>query len=214
MKRSSRGDLDVSAGTRTPVLTVQSALLWSQIDEQLEIVLSLCRSGFDDASSVHLPPQYDPADYEHGYGVDGLPQYERGDYEPSDTRAKSIHKGSDMALSPTQSLVSVSEKMKMDLEAVTHAIDRLYQAVPQLHNQRVELKKTKLEQMERARREGKSRQLDDSQDTRDLEKMLELVGKAAERKMVNQSVVINADMKARMQRTQAREQVKVSFRLD
>lgn len=180
-------------------------MLWTQIDEQLETILSLSRSSFDDAASSNLPPQYDPAGYEEEYDVEGLPKYDPGDYQ-SIRRSKSLDHSSE-GVSPTMSFASTNEKMKMDLEAVTLAIDRLYQVAPQLHNQRVELKKTKLEQMEKARREGK--QVDGRADERELERVLELIGKAAERKIPDQAVVLNESMKARMARAQERESAKV-----
>ncbi|THH28586.1 hypothetical protein EUX98_g5594 [Antrodiella citrinella] len=205
-ERLSRSDSDLHARSTTPMLTVQTALLWSQIDEQLETVLSLCRSSFDDTSS-HLPPQYDLADYGGGYEIEGLPQYEAGDYQ-SLHRTKSHKDSADLEVSPAMSFASTSEKMKMDLEAVTQAIDHLYEVAPQLHNQRVELKKTKVEEMEKARREGKSRQLEGPPDERDLDKVLELIGKAAGRRMVDQSVVMNDGMRARMERAKVRESAK------
>ena len=208
LERMSKGEAELSTSSRTPMLAVQTALLWTQIDEQMEIVLSLCRSSFDDATNGHLPPQYDAADYDDNIYVEGLPEYDPGDYESSIRRSKSLDKDSE-GVSPTMSCASANEKMRMDLEAVTQAIDHLYEVAPQLHNQRVELKKTKLEQMERARREGKGKQLDGQSDERELERVLELIGKAADRKMVDQSVVMNEDMRARMERTKVRERLKV-----
>ncbi|TCD70683.1 hypothetical protein EIP91_002058 [Steccherinum ochraceum] len=209
LERSSRPDSQMLGESSTPVRTVQAALLWTQIDDQLEHVLSLCRSSFDDSSSMHLPPRYDPEDYDRGYEVEGLPQYERGDYQ--ERSGKSLDKGSSSdsaAVSPTMSFASTSEKMRMDLEAVTHAIDRLYEVAPQLHNQRVELKKTKVEQMAKASRDGKRKQVEAPPDERDLEKMLELIGRASERKITDQSVVMTEDMRTRMARYKERDRLK------
>ena len=166
---------------RSPVKAVETALLWSRIDDDLEILSVLCRS------DNHLPPEYDPADYEHDTEYDHLPQYE---YESGDFAFEKTAASSSVALpKDTDSIMTngvggssssaMSEKMKMDLEAVTMAIDRLYMVAPQLHSQRVELKKTKVEQMERAKRLGKQKATRVDDGTSDLEKMVALIGKAS-----------------------------------
>lgn len=88
----------------------------------------------------------------------------------------------------------------MDFDAVMLAIERLYIVAPQLHNQRVELKSAKLAQMERARLEGpkvqpslsKGKQKAHERDMRDLDDMLELIRKASDRKLTDQSVVMDS----------------------
>jgi hypothetical protein len=103
-----------------------------------------------------------------------------------------------------------NEKLRMDFDSVTMAIDRLYLVAPQLHNQRVELKSSKLAQMERARLEGgqssiaKGKQKAYDLDMRDLDHMLELIGKASDRRMIDQSVVMDSRQKTRLE--QAKQQ--------
>lgn len=194
-----------------PVLVVESALLWARIDEELETVLSLCRERTEMLPRSDHPPQYDLDDYQYD---DDLPEYEyggRSSMDSSDTKSR-----------PRQSIQTMhgqsatNEKMRLDLEAVTVAIDRLYLVAPQLHNQRVELKSSKLEEMEKARRapkmvsakEGKQKERD--RDVKDLENMLDLIGKASERKMNDQSVVLEGGMKLRMERARQRDLAKVS----
>jgi ubiquitin-protein ligase E3 D len=107
--------------------------------------------------------------------------------------------------------------MRFDLEAVTMAIDRLYMVAPQLHNQRVELKTSKVKEMEKARlagqsssskstvSEGKQRE----RDVKELEGILDLIGKASDRKMTDQLVVLEGGMKARLEKARQRDLAKV-----
>ncbi|KAJ7810749.1 HECT-like ubiquitin-conjugating enzyme-binding-domain-containing protein [Mycena olivaceomarginata] len=123
-----------------PVVAVEKALLWSKIDEELEAVVAMCKERTERLE--HLPPQYDVADYQ----LETPPQYDSASIRSShDEKPNGLQ-------SPT--LAAGSEKMRLDLEAVAMAIDRLYLVAPQLHNQRVELKSSKLAQMEKARRQG------------------------------------------------------------
>ena len=110
----------------------------------------------------------------------------------------------------------------MDLEAVALAIDRLYAVAPQLHDQRVELKKSKREQMERARLAGPSKEKEKErvkvrpgkerarEDEHELEKMVELIGRASERRLVDQAVVLDGGMQAKLAQARQRDQEKVS----
>lgn len=190
-----------------PVLVVETALLWAQIDEELETVLGLCRERTESLSPRdHLPPQYDLDDY--GYD-DALPEYEYGGRASIDSHDSKGRHSIHSLTSPT----SGNEKMRLDLEAVTMAIDRLYLVAPQLHNQRVELKSSKLEAMEKARtqagkekggREGKQRE-------RELDNIIEMIGRASERKIDRQSVVLEDGIKSRMERARRRDQDKVSI---
>lgn len=166
--------------------SVETSLLWSLIDDELEAVLSLCRSHSQvvDPFADHLPPHYDAADY------DSLPGYEAAGFTDVDLHRKSSHKDR-LDNGPNRLSENTSEKMKMDLEAVTLAIDRLYLVAPQLHNQRVELKKSKLEEMEKAKSKGKQRHLDGEMQLRELDRMVELIGKASERKFTDQIVCID-----------------------
>jgi ubiquitin-protein ligase E3 D len=183
----------------TPVMAVESAILWSKIDEELDQVVSMCKSRTD-TYSEYLPPQY---------MEDSPPEYD--DARPSYSSIDEKHRQS------TEYSAS-GEKMKMELEAVTLAIDRLYMVAPQLHNQRVELKSSKLEQLEKARREGspsaqnmspKAKGKQKEQDVKDLEKMLDLVAKASSRSYKDQSVVLDGGMQSRLEKAKRRNDAKV-----
>ncbi|KAG2135840.1 hypothetical protein DEU56DRAFT_981029 [Suillus clintonianus] len=172
--------------------TVQTALLWSKIDRKLETVTALCKDRADShrpSPLDHLPPQYDHVDHD----FETPPEYDAG-YQSSSEKA---------GMHPPRSIPSPSisnEKLRMDFDAVTLAIERLYLVAPQLHNQRVELKSSKLAQMERARLEGskvqpsiaKGKQKAHDRDMRDLNHMLELLGKASDRKLTDQSVIMDS----------------------
>ncbi|KZT00506.1 uncharacterized protein LAESUDRAFT_732242 [Laetiporus sulphureus 93-53] len=219
--RLARGDRSPSPGNvASPVLQVEQALLWAKVDEELEDVLSLCRARTSDVDV--LPPEYDNSWYDAEGEVEGLPQYEpgssaladdlKGGYPSCSKTGESSSSSSPVERSPILGAHNrgLSEKMRMDLEAVTLAIDRLYLVAPQLHDQRVELKKSKVEQMERARlsgasRKGKEREIDEA---RELDKMLELIGRASERKMQDQVVVIEGGMQAKLERARQREREK------
>jgi ubiquitin-protein ligase E3 D len=193
-----------SLSPRSPVQIVQTALLWSKIDRQLETVATLCRDRAISRRSPsldHLPPQYDHADHD----FETPPDYD-AEYQSSFEKAD---------IQPPQSMPSpniANEKLRMDFDSVTMAIERLYLVAPQLHNQRVELKSSKLAQMERARLEGgqsqsstaKGKQKAHDQDMRDLDHMFELIGKASDRRMTDQSVVMDSRQRTRLE--QAKQQ--------
>jgi hypothetical protein len=118
----------------------------------------------------------------------------------------------------TINAATANEKMRLDLEAVTLAIDRLYLVAPQLLNQRVELKTSKLQEMEKARHAGrqshkpalpKGKQRE--RDVEELENILDLIGKASERKMADQMVVLEGGMKSRMEKARQRDMEKASY---
>jgi ubiquitin-protein ligase E3 D len=213
VERKSQGD-GIAPGS-PPILAVEIALLWTTIDEELEMVLSLCKERTENLprlSAEHQPPQYDLADYEYD---DIPPEYEHGGVRSSlESSSDTKHR-----YSVQSTISSPTEKMRLDLEAVTMAIDRLYKVTPQLHNQRVELKTSKVEEMENARRagtrpksavsEGKQRE----RDVEELEGILDLIGKASDRKMTDQSVVLDGGMKARLEKVRQRDIAKVSFHL-
>lgn len=196
----------------TPVLAVESAMLWSKIDEELEQVMAMCKQHTDDYPMDHLPPQY------YDDEMDNPPDYDAGGRVSFSSMDDKKQRTSYDQQQPASAISN--EKMRMEFEAVTMAIDRLYMTAPQLHNQRVELKSSKaqhLEKLERERREGtaqamsakargKQRQEDD---IRDLENMLELVAKASERSLKDQSVILNGGMQARLERARQRDQSKV-----
>ncbi|OAX42316.1 hypothetical protein K503DRAFT_683559 [Rhizopogon vinicolor AM-OR11-026] len=189
---------------QSPVQIVQTALLWSKIDRQLETVAALCRDRADSRRSPsldHLPPHYYHADHDFETPPDYDAEY-RSTFEKSDVQ-------------PPQSMPSPNipnEKLRMDFDSVTMAIEHLYLVAPQLHNQRVELKSSKLAQMERARLEGpqaqsptaKGKQKACDQDMRELDHMLELIGKASDRRMTDQSVVMDSRQVTRLE--QAKQQ--------
>ncbi|KAK0458915.1 HECT-like ubiquitin-conjugating enzyme-binding-domain-containing protein [Desarmillaria tabescens] len=190
---------DVIPTGSPPVLAVERALLWSRIDEELESVVTMCK---ERTMVDHLPPQYDPADYQY----DLPPEYEYGprtSIDDSKQRPYSMH-------SPTTPTTPMNEKMRLDFEAVTMAIDRLYMVAPQLHNQRVELKSSKVAQMEKARKEGSSvsRGKQKQGDIRELEGIFEMLGKATQRSMKDQSVIIEGGMKSRFEKARLRDQAK------
>ena len=186
----------------SPSVTVETALLWSQIDSELENVVSLCKQRTESLPQFaqdYLPPEYDFAvkDFENppDYEVDGRTLID-------DTKSKAGHSAQATAVR------SVEEKMKLDLEAVAVAIDRLYLVAPQLHNQRVELKSSKLAEMEKARREGRTT-ISEERDIKELEHMLDLLGKASERTIRDQSVFLDGGMQSRMDRVHQKESAKV-----
>ncbi|KAF8800567.1 hypothetical protein BYT27DRAFT_7199686 [Phlegmacium glaucopus] len=176
----------------SPLVVVETALLWSRIDSELENVVSMCKQRTESLPQFmqdHLPPEYDIAVYDS----EKPPDYEAsGLTSIDDTKSKAGHSPQAMTVR------SVEEKMRLDLEAVAVAIDRLYLVAPQLHNQRVELKSSKLAEMEKARREGMttisqqdSRTKGKERDIRELENILDLLGKASERTLRDQSVVLD-----------------------
>ncbi|KAI0322864.1 HECT-like ubiquitin-conjugating enzyme-binding-domain-containing protein [Amylostereum chailletii] len=182
-----------SAASLPPVLAVEKALLWAKVDENLDTVLKLCKRRAEQIPSTptdNLPPEYDPADYD----VDAPPQYE--------------HTSDFKGVAPTSpSTLSVSdEKMRMDLDAVTMAIDRLYRVAPQLHTQRVELNTSKLEELERAGRAeaGSSEYRENKKKERELEMMVTMLGKASERRYADQTVTLDGGMSAQMERARQR----------
>ncbi|PPQ72374.1 hypothetical protein CVT24_002074 [Panaeolus cyanescens] len=195
---------DIPSSDTPPRLAVEVALLWSRIDTELENVVALCKQRTDALprfTGDHLPPQYDLEDYEE----EPLPDYD-GTGRPSldETKTK--------VSSPQQASASraTDEKMRLDLEAVALAIDRLYLVAPQLHNQRVELKSSKRAQMEKASREGMSSARNVSRkgkerDVRDLENMLELIGKATERTLKDQSVILEGGMQSRLEKARKKD---------
>jgi ubiquitin-protein ligase E3 D len=185
----------------SPLVTVETSLLWSQIDSELENVVSLCKQRTESLPQFvqdYLPPEYDfavkdsenPPDYDVG-----------GRTLIDDTKSKAGH-------SAQAAVRSVEEKMKLDLEAVAVAIDRLYLVAPQLHNQRVELKSSKLAEMEKARREGRTA-MSEERDIKELERMLDLLGKASERTIRDQSVFLDGGMQSRMDKVHQKESAKV-----
>ena len=200
-------DSDSTQGI-SPVLRVESALLWTQIDMELEAVSSMCRERNE--IPEQLPPEYmdDFGDRESLY-----PPL----YEDSTSASFTHEKEKNTSTLPSSQIApsSMNEKMRLDFEAVTQAIDRLYLVAPQLHSQRVELKKAKVEELERARNAGASNTLKKkvsttnakgkAKDTQELEKLMDLLGKASSRRMIDQSVVLENGMQPRIERAIRRD---------
>lgn len=90
------------------------------------------------------------------------------------------------------------------------AIDRLYLVAPQLHNQRAELKVSKIAQLERARKEGStSSRKGKEKDRKELETIIDLIGKASERTLKDQSVVLEDGMQSRLEKAKIKDLAKV-----
>ena len=181
---------------------VEMTLLWSEIDSELENVVSMCKQRTESLPQFmqdYLPPEYD-------FAVDDSqnpPDYEvSGRTVIDDTKSKAGHSAQGTAVRP------VEEKMRLDLEAVAVAIDRLYLVAPQLHNQRVELKSSKLAEMEKARQEGRNA-ISKERDSKELERMFDLLGKASERTIRDQSVFLDGGMQSRIDKVHQKEASKV-----
>ena len=195
-----------------PVSAVENALLWSQIDTTLDQVMTLCRQRqktlepLPPPSSLDVfPPEYDLA----GSPTDDIPPAYDGPrssfaYETKDTKRPSLSK------ERFTSATIQNEKMRLDLETVTIAIDRLYLVAPQLLDQRVELKESKMAELEKARQAGNNKGKQKQGDLRELEHMVEMIGKASKRKLTEQTYVMNGDTRARQERARRRESEQVA----
>ena len=195
-----------------PGSAVENALLWSQMDTTLEQVMTLCRRRQQTLKPLLLPSSLDvfPPEYDFtGSPTDDiLPAYD-GPRSPLASETKDTKRPS-----PSQErLTSVtiqSEKMRLDLETVTIAIDRLYLVAPQLLDQRVELKESKMVELEKARQAGNSKGKQKQGDLRELEHMVEMIGRASGRKITEQTYVMNGDTRARQERARRRESEQVA----
>lgn len=153
------------------------------------------------ASTFHqenhpLPPRYeDQAEAHH----DDMPpayfseqtdcqayQMFSDDKKPLSDSSPSLHENLD-APSTSLNVLDREKSAKLDLDLVTRAIDRLYQAAPQLTNQRVELRRGKVRQMKKAQQKGKGKLPEDSE----LDKMMDLLGRASTREIAGQRAVID-----------------------
>ncbi|KAH0826560.1 HECT-like ubiquitin-conjugating enzyme-binding-domain-containing protein [Lanmaoa asiatica] len=163
-----------------------------------------CRTSFEDA----LPPDYD-SDYHH-YPYERPPSYiaeghlyTSSDDKPTEQKRlaeqyppEKVSFRASTSVFPADNEMTTERDHSMssnplDLDTVTHAIERLYVVTPQLANQRVELRREKIMQMEKAKEgKGKARTLVDAPDP-ELDKMLELLGRASAREIPDQSVVID-----------------------
>lgn len=197
---------DVPEEGLPPVVAVEKALLWTRVEENLETVLRLCRERTEGIPRPdHLPPQYDIGDYE--LDLEGPPEYDYGSSMVYQEKEKAQASSS---TAPPQDAQDLSEKMRLDLDAVTMAIDRLYLVAPQLHNQRVELRSSKREELERAAKSvGPSSHDLQKRKERELDDLLGKIGKASERKLTSQTVVLEGGMKMQMERARQRDVQKV-----
>ncbi|ELU41223.1 hypothetical protein AG1IA_04749 [Rhizoctonia solani AG-1 IA] len=235
-------DSKPSGPTQGSVVAREQAMLWAQVNHVLGDIQNLCHeravptpflspyhsAGYDRT----LPPEYDHDDYSANPPVYETPSQPFVDFpsekEKESLEEQSVHRG---ASSHRESIVA-SEKMKLDLDSVMMAIDRLYMVAPQLSNQRVELKTRKLEQMEFARVAGAIEKLVDSgrlddqratyrptsalrkgkqrlEDKQDLDQLMSMIGQAASRTLDSQTVFVD-DMQARMDRARRRDDAKLA----
>ncbi|KAG8741948.1 hypothetical protein FRC10_002260 [Ceratobasidium sp. 414] len=221
------------------VSAAEQAMLWARVDRILEDIQTLCHDRTlptpflspyqPEDYDKNLPPEYDQGDYHIHPPVYETPLQPYADMSPGKEKAfddQSIRQG---ASSYRESIVS-SEKMRLDLDSVMLAIDRLYIVAPQLNSQRVELKGRKLEQMELARVAGAIEKLVDSgrlddqravyrpnaaqlkgkqrlEDQRDLESLMSKIGQAASRTLDSQTVYVD-DMQARLARAKQKDDAK------
>lgn len=195
-----------------PVSMAENALLWSQMDATLEQVMTLCRQRqrtleplLPPGNLDTFPPEYDltgsPTD-------EVLPAYD-GLQSPLAHDAKD--KRPSLSQERFASATIHNEKMRLDLDAVTLAIDRLYLVAPQLLDQRVELKESKMVELEKARRTGNSKGKQKQGDLRELEHMVEMIGKASQRKITEQTYIMNGDTRAKQERARRKENEQVSW---
>ncbi|KAI0301605.1 HECT-like ubiquitin-conjugating enzyme-binding-domain-containing protein [Multifurca ochricompacta] len=182
-----------------PVVAVEKALLWLRLEENLETVLSLCNQREEERPrlSPSDPPQYRLLSHDNELPPGYDPDQESLMFD--DTKTLASFSG--------HSRISIDEKMRLDLDAVTMAIDRLYRVAPQLHNQRVELNSSKLQRLESARTMPAAPASTGKQKERELERIVDMIGRASERKLVNQTVVLG-DMDARVERARQRDVLK------
>jgi ubiquitin-protein ligase E3 D len=194
-----RHDQSDQEGSLPPVIAVEKALLWVRIDETLETVLNLCHYREEDRPrhSLSDPPQYDLLSHD-------------GELPPNYDPDPELFGSDTKTLASLSYRMSIDEKMRLDLDEVTTAIDRLYRVAPQLHNQRVELKRSKLEELEIAHAAQAAPASLGKQKERELERIVDMIGRASERKLVQQTVILG-DMDARIERMRQRDLQKVHF---
>lgn len=206
-----QNDRSLHTPRSNPVSTVENALLWSQIDAMLEQVMTLCRQRtleplrLPSSLDAH-PPEYDLAGPPT---EDILPAYDG-------PRSSFSHEAHDLKRPSFthERLVSATiqnEKMRLDLEAVTVAIDRLYLVAPQLLDQRVELRASKMAELEKAKQAGKGKGKQKQGDLRELEHMVEMIGKASERRITDQTYVMDNGARTRQERARRRDSEQVTY---
>ncbi|KAF9530284.1 HECT-like ubiquitin-conjugating enzyme-binding-domain-containing protein [Crepidotus variabilis] len=238
------GSNSIGDPSRTPIIAVEESLLWTSIEGDLENVVKMCKERVVEAHPTQyphlglhqLPPEYNLEDYDDLHEIETLPDYDHTgrasfSYDEKDTKSVKGGKSTANASIMTTSTNGVSdEKMRMDLETVALAIDRLYAVAPQLHNQRVELKKDKVREMARASSsayasgsrttggiskaskmlgEGMSDH-EKQKDAKDFEKMMEMIGRASERSLKDQSVILDGErgMQKRLEKAKQKDDAK------
>lgn len=169
-----------SSAKRPPIEQVEAALLWHSIDGDFENVLRLCHHPSEARANgdvESLPPGYEEG--QHG----DLPGYEYSE---------------DAKVHGKEALSSVadnsSEKMKLELDSVVMAIERMYIVAPQLHNQRAEIRhRTSSEVGTGTQQVGKD------------SKMVDLILKSNNRRFVDQTYVLEGDMESRLAKAAQRD---------
>lgn len=138
---------------------------WSVFDtlathhDSPDIVGDLSRDN-SPAHHSELPPVYiDQRDHfgihQHHHVYD-LPAYEgqidsSSDLSVNDTKVRHVQSAPDLGRYAASTSQPPDEKMRLELEGMTVAIERLYAVAPQLGNQRVELKAAKRQELELAK---------------------------------------------------------------
>ncbi|KAH6908353.1 HECT-like ubiquitin-conjugating enzyme-binding-domain-containing protein [Coprinopsis sp. MPI-PUGE-AT-0042] len=200
-----------SSSSSTTNAQVESAILWSQIDKELESVVSMCKDRTDHHPRFYpetQPPQYDYDEEYHDYDeMEDLPVYDGTGRISLDGKSMKTNARSDEA----QGARINDEKMRIDLEGVVMAIDRLYLVAPQLHNQRVELKSSKQErlaELAKNREVAFKSQKGKERDVKELETIIDMLGKASERKLKDQAVVLEGGMERRLEKARQKDLAK------
>lgn len=157
----------------------------------------------------HLPPQYE---YEYDVVNGELPPAYAADFALAHAHGSLVdqkqiskypsEKVSGEFSAPLSTVSHVHQSTSLDLDLVTQAIDRLYAVAPQLANQRVELRQEKIAQMQKAQRTSNKGKARDAASVREaeLEKMLDLLGRASAREIPDQSAVIDPARKTRVKK--------------
>lgn len=188
-----------------PADVVQSHIMeptfLNEIISTLDTVQILCNYNYRTRSVQYaesIPPDYElPSPSRSTFDLEAPPQYRKNsDRHIIDSKQH---------LQPSQE--SYSEKMRLDLESVARAIDRLHRAAPQLHDQRAELRFSKISNGLKTKKLGKQKAIEPGPD--DLNHILDLVGKASERKMFDQVVLVEGGMNARLDEARRKEQNQV-----
>jgi hypothetical protein len=220
VERAASFDVEGRSPPGSPLVTVDSTLLWDRIEGELEDVLALCRMrGRDaDADSQVAPPDYPPEYEECESGQEARIQEPLAHEDTgSDSDIASVHSSVDMTTGH-EVTSAADERTQLNLDAMTSAIDRLFQVLPQLHEQRAEHRRPRTAPPTRVPEpsssegtvvdEDAARALDVASaaaKARELNVLLGMLGRAAERELTDQTVVLGAGgMAARVDHAGAR----------